>query len=214
MKNEENKLLLAFDYRFFFDEIVYKNEIDEPIKGRKALEPGIIKCSGIYEKNKDEIKKILKIPTIAEIVKVLSIGHYINFKEIEKIINITHPTMWEHIDNLEYFKIVIKEKKKNEGERREFKINLHPNIKVSHLFIYEAEEYNGENKGLIWTSSNLKSLKEMGLKNIKTIVDDKNVNEVINSYTKEIMEKLKSEIIIQKQTVDNEIKSIQFKLKS
>lgn len=197
---KKDMLLLAFDFRF-------------PLEKKKGLSPGVIRCSGFYENNKEKIKKILKIPTIEEIIKILSVSEDMSFKGVETILDIEHPTVWEHAKSLKDLRIIVKEKKKLEGERKEFKLNLRDNVKVSHLFVYEAEEVIEERKDgskIInqWATSNPEDLKKLGLKNIKTIVNNDNVNSFINNYIEKAKEKLEKSFSQPKNIQESEAKAI------
>ena len=177
------KIVLAFDFRYALDE-----------KG--GFKPAVIKYSESYEKNLDRIKQLLSVKTIEEILKILSIFPDINFKEIEGLIGISHPAMWEHIDHLEKLNLVKKEKKKLAGERKELKIDLDQNIEIVQLAIFEysktlEKKEDGSKIVDSISSSNPKVLRKIGLPG-KQIMTNKNIPKIIEEYRKKIENRLKA----------------------
>jgi len=96
--------------------------------------------------------------------------------------------MWTFIQELENLELVVKEKKKEEGERKEFKLSLNSNITVEQLTLYE---YDG-----IIGNLNLKELIKDIPKDSKNInleiVNKKNKDKIIESYNLYLDNKLKS----------------------
>ena len=173
-----NSLTIGLDFRYSLS----------PDRVRGGAPPKIIKSEGIYTKTIDKINKLLSIPTKEEILKIISAKKNISFKEIEKIVVLSHSTMWTFIQELENLELVVKEKKKEEGERKEFKLSLNSNITVEQLTLYE---YDG-----IIGNLNLKELIKDIPKDSKNInleiVNKKNKDKIIESYNLYLDNKLKS----------------------
>lgn len=156
--------------------------LDFRLESFSQFKPSTGNATGFYCDNLNKIKKTLSVPTMEEIIKVVEVVKDISFKELERIIGITHRAMWENIERLVELKLVIKEKKKKEGERKEFKINLHPNVEIFHFFVYEAIEKKDKGKKLFRFSSSVKKdLQKMGL-NPKIVVNNKNVEDIFSLY--------------------------------
>lgn len=182
---DKGKIMLGFDYRCFFDE-----------KKSRGIGPSVMEYTEGYRKNLERIRSLLSVRTIEEILKILSIKKDINFKEIEKLIGISHPAMWEHIDNLEKLNLVVKEKKKLEGERKELKINLHPDVRTIQLPVFEYKEIverkkDGSKVMDEIVTTNPEILKRMGLPG-KQIVDAENTLKIISDYIKKVENRLKA----------------------
>jgi DNA-binding transcriptional regulator GbsR (MarR family) len=180
----ENKITIVLDFRFLNDEETFGH-----------FKPAITKTEGFYHKEKEKIKRSLSVPTIEEILKVIYIKEELNFKEIEKIIKITHRAMWENIKRLEELRLVKKDKKKNEGERKEFKLSIYPKVEILQFPIYESkdEEKKKDGSKIIdsISSPNADLIKKAGLK-ISPIVNNKNIPKIIEEYKKKIEMRLKA----------------------
>lgn len=179
---KEDRLDLIMDFRFF---------IDEDSIGQ--FKPAIFQSIGFYEKIKEKIKRTLSVPTIEETLKIINIEGEINFKDIEKIVGITHRAMWENVKRLEELKLISKEKKKKGDERKEFKLSINPNVKISQFLVYESRDEEKKKDGSkivdIVSSSNPRILSKMGLKS-KLVVDNETVEKIRSNYQLKLQKKL------------------------
>jgi DNA-binding HxlR family transcriptional regulator len=186
------KIILGLDFRHGLS--------DDRI--RWGIPPWTYKEEGDYKKDILKIKKVLSIPTKEEIIKIIFAFKSINFKNLETAMKLSHSTMWDFIEELSDVGLIKKEKIKIEGERKEYKLTIHPNVEIIQLKTLGPAEGDTEIVSLYeenWNIDELKpefeKLKQEGKVKDNTLimnkVGEKESPSIILTYKQHIENKIK-----------------------
>lgn len=173
------KLIIGVDFREFFSKeySIFHSR------------PAILKIENPYKKNKEKIKRELRIPSKLEIIKIIDISEEIGIHQIKKILGLAYSTIYEHLKNFEELGLINLKDSKSQKGKREVVAVLKEDIEVTQLMIWEYKEKDKKekNKYHIISTSDPSLAKRF---NLPLKVSDKNVRRIVAEYSSKIEKRL------------------------